>query len=279
MLPVTVRKAWLLFVGVGWLLSAAVSWAAPSALSLAKEADKLYKAGKYLEAAKVLEQAYAAEATPVFLYNLARAYDQGGEEQAALDTYRKYVGLPSKDTQPELLKRANLSMDRLRLSVANKEAAEKVQQAEREKLEKEAQAANLKAATEAATAKKQRELFEAQEQARVAAQKSQLSGRKLAAFVVGGVAVAAGGTGLVMGLLANGSRSQFGKASSSADKQRLESATRTQSLIADISFATALAAAVAAVIVFPKGPSEPGPVSIGVVPSSNGTSLTVGGQF
>ncbi len=246
---------------------------------MAKEADKLYKAGNYSEAAKMLEQAYADEPTPVFLYNIARAYDQAGEERLALESYRKYVSLPSKDTQPELLKRANLNMDRLRIAVANKEASEKVREAERKRLEQETDNAKRRADTEAARANQQREDFERQEKERLNAAGKGRTLRKTGAFVAGGAAVAAAGTGLIFGLLAGGSRQSFGSAQTFADKQRFEATTRTQSLVADICFGTAIAAAVTAVILFPKGPSEEAPVRLDIAPSNGGATVFVGGRF
>jgi tetratricopeptide (TPR) repeat protein len=253
--------------------------AAPSATALAKEADRLYKAGNYAEAAAKLESAYAQEPTAVFLYNMARAYDQAGEERLALENYRKYVAQPSKETQPELLKRANLNMDRLRISVANQEAADKLREAERQRLADEAAQAKQRAEAEAAKGAAEREAFQARENQRVDSALQSRTRRKTIAFVSGGVAVAAAGTGLVFALLSNGSRQQFSGAQTLADKQRLESTTKTQALVADIGFVTAIAAAVTAVIVFPKGTAEPAPVSLDVVPSAGGATVLIGGSF
>src|SRR4051812_6291443 len=90
--------------------------ASPKATQLAKDGDRLYKEGKYREAADALKQAYEVDKNPVLLFNIARAYDQAGDLQIALDTYREYISLP--DTDPQLVKRANLAMDRLRALVA-----------------------------------------------------------------------------------------------------------------------------------------------------------------
>src|SRR6185295_9175625 len=46
---------------------------------LAKEGDRLYKDGKYREAADAMKQAYELDKNPVLLFNMARAYDQAGD--------------------------------------------------------------------------------------------------------------------------------------------------------------------------------------------------------
>ena len=72
----------------------------PKAASLAKEADRLYRDNKYKEAAETLKQAYEADPNALYLYNIARAFDQAGELESSLDYYRKYVGLPSDESTP-----------------------------------------------------------------------------------------------------------------------------------------------------------------------------------
>lgn len=234
---------------------AGLTHAAPNAraTALAKDAERLYKDGQYKEAAKLLEEAQALEPNPKFLYNMARAYDQAGELQPALDAYRKYVGLPTTDSEPDLVKKANLSMDRLRQLLARQEADSRIRDAEKERLEKEAKEARERADAEAEKSRRQKAQFEAKEKAQSETQQTKTSGRKTAAFVVGGVGVAALGLGLTFGLLSNGSKQAFRSATTVDDKRAQQSATLTQSVVADISLLVGVACAVTAIILFPKG--------------------------
>lgn len=260
------------------LVSAAASWAA-TPRALAKEADRLYKQGKYREAVDRLREAYQSEPNPVYLFNLARALDQAGEVDAALDAYRQYVSQKAEDTQPELVKKANLAMDRLRTFAAKAEAERAQQEAERKRLDDERQKAELKAAEETRAALEQRQAYEAKERAAREAEVSKVNGRRVGALVLGGTAVAAIGTAVGFGLWANGSKRAFLAATTLQDKARLEADTKTQALVADLALVAGLATAVGAVILFPKGPAPSGHVTVGVVPVTGGGLATLGGLF
>src|SRR3990167_2971225 len=136
------------------------------ASALAKEAYRFYKDNKYKEAAETLRQAYDADPTPLYLYNIARAYDQAGELEQSQEYYRKYVALSSDETQPDLVKKANLAMDRIRTLLARGSADKQVRDAEKQRLEEEARKAEARADAEANEARKQRREFEAKEKAR-----------------------------------------------------------------------------------------------------------------
>ena len=246
----------------------------PKATALAKDADRLYKDNRYKDAAETLKQAYDAEPTALYLYNIARAYDQAAELELSLEYYRKYVGLPSDETQPDLVKKANLAMDRLRTLVARGEADKKLRDAEKQRLEDDARKAEARADAEAAEARKQRREFEAKEKARREETEKRVNGRKLAAYVTGGVAVAGLGLALGFGLAANGNKDAFRKAETLADKQQLEAATRTTAAVSDISLLVGVAAAVATVVIYPKGPDEPDKaVSVAFVPMVGGGAM------
>jgi tetratricopeptide (TPR) repeat protein len=86
------------------LTAAAMAWAAPA--KNAKDDEKtaaarrfyetgtlLFDRGEFLDAAKEFERAYAETPRAELLYNIASAYDKGGERQKAVDNYRKYVAL------------------------------------------------------------------------------------------------------------------------------------------------------------------------------------------
>lgn len=271
---------------VGALLLCFVACAAfaanPKATALIKEGDRLYKENKYREAAEALKKAYDLEPAPTLLYNIARAYDQAGELKIALDYYRQFVGNEGADAA--LVKKANLAMDRLRTLVAKDEATAQLADAEKKRLEDEAKAAKEKAASEAEKARLQKEQYEAEKKAAQAASQSKSNTRLAISLVIGGVAVGALGTGIAFGVLAGQSKQQFTTAATVADKKRLQSETQTRALIADVGFGAALATAVIAVIVFPKGGSaEPAPAekSVQVVfgPSSDGAFAGIRGSF
>jgi len=61
------------------------------ALKLFEQSAGLYREGKFAEAADLLERAYGMHKEPVLLYNLARAYDGLGENQKAVDAYKRYL--------------------------------------------------------------------------------------------------------------------------------------------------------------------------------------------
>jgi tetratricopeptide (TPR) repeat protein len=61
------------------------------ALELFNQSADLYAQGKFDEAAKLLEKAYALHPEPVLLYNLGRAYEGLGENQKAIDAYTHYL--------------------------------------------------------------------------------------------------------------------------------------------------------------------------------------------
>jgi tetratricopeptide (TPR) repeat protein len=263
------------------LLAAGAAVAAnPKASALAKDADRLYKDNKYKEAAETLKQAYEAEPTPLYLYNIARAYDQAAELELSLEYYRKYVGLPSEDTQPDLVKKANLAMDRIRTLVARGEADKKVNDAEKKRLEDDAKKAEARAEAEASEARKQRREFEAKEKARREAESQRINGRKLIAYGTGGAGIACLGSALIFGIASNANKDAFRKSETLADKRRLETETRTTAAIADITLVVGVAAAIATVIIYPKDAEPERSVNVVLVPTVGGGAMAgIGGTF
>lgn len=267
-------------LALGLCLASLAAAANPKAAALAKEADKLYKDNKYREAAQKLEEAFAADPAPLYLYNIARAYDQAGDLEKSLEQYRRYVGLPSNETTPDLVKKANLAMDRLRTLVARKEADEKVRDAEKQRLEDDAKKAEARADAEAAEARRQRREFEAKEKARREAESKTINTRKLGAFIAGGVGVAALGTSLGFALGANGAKGAFRQAVTLSEKQRLEAETKTLAAVTDVSLLVGLAAVTTAAILFPWGGEEPEKrVQVVLAPVAGGAVAGIGGTF
>jgi hypothetical protein len=168
-------------------------------------------------------------------------------------------------------------MDRLRQILARQEADARVNDAEKDRLEKAARAEKERADDEAAKARRQKATFEAKEKDQQQAQQTSINGRRLAAFVVGGVGAAALVTALVLGLLSNGTKEAFRVATLLETKRLTQTQTVTQAVVSDVSLLIGLAAAVTAVILFPKGEPAPDAVSFFVAPLSQGAfgALTV----
>src|SRR5947209_1819516 len=101
--------------------------------ALIREGERLYQSGQYKQAAETLIKAQALEPDPRLVYNIARAYDQAGELDLALDYYQRYVN-STEGTDPTLLKRSALSIERLRGLLAREEQSQKA----REELERQA---------------------------------------------------------------------------------------------------------------------------------------------
>ncbi len=237
----------------------------PKFTQLVKQAERLYGSGKYKDSAEKLIEAYVYDPHPRIIYNIARAYDQAGELELALEYYQRYVK-SNEGTDPTLLKRSALSIDRVR---------ELIKQGE-ENRQKQAQlAAEAKAADERATRESEGKR-RAQDELRLresAAAEERVRARghaRIAAYTLGGVAVAGLGTGLVFALQSNGSKAQFLEATTVEQKKQFEARTRQQALIADIGFGVGLVAAATAVILHPWGPDEP------AAAGTEGVSLRVG---
>ena len=80
------------------------------ALELFEQSKTLYDRGEFREAAALLERAHAAYQEPVLLYNLARAYQEAGELEKALDAYERYLA-----ADPEVKDRAGIEQRIARL--------------------------------------------------------------------------------------------------------------------------------------------------------------------
>ena len=251
----------------------------PKASALAKDADRLYRDNKYKEAAETLRQAYEADPTGLYLYNIARAYDQAGELELSQDYYRKYVALPSDEAQPELVKKANLAMDRIRTLLARGSADKQVRDAEKKRLEEDTRKAEARADAEASEARKQRQEFAEKEKVRKDAENKQVNVRKLAAYGTGGAAIVGLGLALGFGIGSNANREAFRTANTLVLKQQTEVATRTTAAVADVSLIIGVAAAVATVILYPKGDEAEKSVTVVLAPISGGAVAGFGGSF
>jgi len=240
-------------------LSLAAMGAGPNprrAQALVKEAEKLYLQAKYKEAAELLKKAHEIEPDPKILYNIARALDQAGDLPAALDYYRQY--LASNETDPTLLKRATLSVERLRTLINKQEQQQAQSDAARKKMEEETSAAQAKAAEEQKRMEAERVASEQRRKVEAQRDIENYRASRTWAIASGAGALLAAGGGVVFGLKALEAHSAFTSAGTQTDKDTLKSVTQQRAIFADASYGVGLALAVTAFFLFPKGP-EPAP--------------------
>jgi tetratricopeptide (TPR) repeat protein len=80
-------------------------------VALNEEGGALYAAGDYRRAAERFLQAYAVDADPNLLFNIASCYEALGDIDAALEKYRAFLAAP--DADPEGRPRAEQAIARL----------------------------------------------------------------------------------------------------------------------------------------------------------------------
>lgn len=261
------------------VLPSLVFAANPKAAALAKEGDRYYKDGKYKEAAESLRKAYEIDPNPTLLYNRARALDQAGELKASLAAYREFVGLEGASS--DLVKKANLAMDRLRGLVAKLDAEEAAREAEKKKADEEAQKEKERVAAELAASQKRQAELEAKQEKELSQAVKTYNLRRSLAFVAGGLAVASLGSGIIFGVTANGARTSFNGATDVAGKDQFRKDAQTLAVVADVSYGAAIVFAAATIIVFPKyaDPSVEKKVDVAVAPVPGGFAASMGVRF
>ena len=243
--PTKLRSALAVLLSSALSLSPLAVHAAPNRTSagLQREAERLYEAGKYREAAETLKKATAKDNDPTLLFNIARAYEQAAELPDALDYYKQYLEVGDDET---LVRRSQLAVDRIGALLVKQTEGE----LERKRLSEEA----ARAQAEAETASQERNRAE---QAELEARTRRESSAKTGSFVAGGLGVAALGTGVAFGLLALSAKNDFAQAPTIDEKRTLEDTVKSRALIADIGFGLGIAAAVTAFLLYPKADAPP----------------------
>ncbi|MCP3139052.1 tetratricopeptide repeat protein [Pyxidicoccus xibeiensis] len=270
---------------LAFVLSAALALAPPVALAqrggsknapaLIKEGERLYQAGKYKEAAEALKKAHELAPNPKLIYNIAFALENAGELRDALSWYQQYVG-STEGTDPTLLKRSARGIDRLQVLIKKEEQAQASADTERQKLQEEAEAARQRAEQEQAATRRAEEENQRQRQAEYERAMKSYKRQRIAAFAIGGVAVAGVGAGVLFGMQARDSREQFDLATRLEDKQARADDTKSKALLADIGFGVGLAGAITAIILYPKeGPPVAGEVRVTLAPRGAGAGMEV----
>ncbi len=221
-------------VGLLLTLFAFGARAAPPAESdfsrLNRVGEKAYQEGRYFEAAELLSQAHAINPVPALLFNIARGYQRGGNDEQAIRFYQRY--LDAQGTDAETVKKSARALDQLRTQAAAASAAASA--AERE--------AKAQAATEQAAREKARQLEEeaARERTRapvVLEPAQQASAPSLVPsivlFSVSGAAVIAG---VVLGFSARSQARAFEQTFDASQRPLLKQAAQRQAVGADICF-------------------------------------------
>ncbi|MDC0713688.1 hypothetical protein POL68_34800 [Stigmatella sp. ncwal1] len=270
---------WVCLVLLALLLSPPLAHAqrgAKNQAALVKEGERLYSARRYREAADTLKKAYEASPDPRILYNIARAYEQVGDLRESMNHYNQFISTSSGETDPLLVKRAHSAVERLRLLIDKEEQQQVAVDAERKRLQDEADAARKQAEAEQETARRAEENSQRQQQAEYQRAQNSYRRTRLAAFVLGGVSVASVGTGILFGLQARDARKKFDAATQLEDKESAADSTRGKALVADTGFGVGLAAAIGAIILYPKeGPPAQGEVRMTVAPQGLGAGMEV----
>lgn len=245
-----------------------------NAQALVKEGERLFKERKYLESAEALKKAVELKPDPLYIFNIAVALEYGGELDESLAWYQRYVD--AEGTDPALVKRSARAIDKLRLLIEKQAQTRAASDAERQRLQGEAEAAQRKAEQEQLAARRAEEENQRRQQAEYERALKSYKRQKIAAFAVGGVALAGAGAGVFFGLQAKDARKQFDDARNVDDKEDFADSTRSKSLLADIGFGVGLAGAVTAVILYPKGgPPAEGEVRVTLAPRGVGAGMEV----
>lgn len=80
------------------------------AVALFAESVTAYREGRFDDAAGLLDEAYALQPEPVLLYNLGRAREGAGDDDAAADAYRRYLAAEGTDATDASAARARLAV-------------------------------------------------------------------------------------------------------------------------------------------------------------------------
>ena len=187
---------------------------------------------------------------------------------------RYYQQYKAKGTDLQLLKRADLFIDRLRVQQQKEEATAAAAEAERKRLREETAAAQRRVEVEREAARRAEEAHQlrmkaAYEDALVARRRMQVT-----SFALGGVALAGAGVGTFFGLKSRAARTAFDAATELDPKLEAKRATRANAVLADIGFGVGLASAVAAVLLYPKEPlPKPGEARLTLAPQGAGAGM------
>ena len=238
-----------------------------------KQAAKLYDQKKFLEAVDSLEKAYELAPDTRLIYNIAYAYDLAGKLKEAISYYERYLR-DGEDAQ--LRRRAQSSIDRLRLQQEKEATATAAADAERKQLQDQAETERRRAEAEQESSRKADEANQVRLQAAYDNAVAARRRMQITSVAIGGVAVGGAVLGTIFGLKANASRAQFNSTTDLTTKLAARDATLNNAHIADIGFGVGLVGAVAAFLLYPKDAlPEPGQPRVTLAPAGLGTGVEV----
>lgn len=217
-----------------------------------------FRSGRYLEAARAFEQAYAIDPQPALVYNQARSFERALESDRAIAAYERFIQLPG--TTAALRAKALETLDALR--------REQVARAARRVPTRDFMPAPSAPVPSAPTGSADLS---------TAAPTPEPDRTVEWALVGGGAALVAGGA--IAGALALGSEADFDDALERrvprAELEDLQARAEDRARIADVLLVSGAAAAATGLVLFlvRRGPEPGRPVSGG---SSGGRSLSVG---
>lgn len=136
-------------VGVG---AAGAETIKEKALALFEKSDKAYKAGKFEEAVKLLQEAHTLYPEPILLYNLGRAQEGMGDIEGAIASYERYLEDGKQISDRGAIERR---VETLKAQLANQDS-EAQRLAEEEARRKQAEQARQRAEEERRRAEQQR---------------------------------------------------------------------------------------------------------------------------
>ena len=213
---------------------------------LAADARAAYDRGEYSTAVELYLEAYGAGPAAGLLYNIAVIYDRKlGEKQLAVDFYRRYIR--ALDAEPAVVKRATRRVQQLKSA-----------------LKREAEPP-LPAPTETPPDPLPREPVPT----------SVDDDGRLWGWIAGGVGAGLFVGGVILGVAANATESDYHDATTRDEKLDLRDEGHAQALTADILMGVGLTAgAVGAWLLLADRTGEPSP-EIGIAPASTGEGALV----
>jgi len=234
---------------------------------LAAEAAGAYKAGDFIRAAELLEEAYKLQPISPIIYNLAKAYDKLTEDDKALDLYKKYIVAP--DADPKLKQRAETRIANINNQKANPGAPEvRPRKAGKEP----AMGENLVTPN----------LTDPVEDPKVAAQRRERRDTQMwrgLGFGSLGLGVALLGAGIGLGVAALGQQDSFHASIVEADKRHFRDMAKSYAIGADVLYAVGAAAVGVSAYFLYRGFRPAPSAHAALVPLDHGGALVVGGTF
>lgn len=223
------------------------------------EALQHFKAGEYEQAVEDFQAAYALDEQPVLVYNIARSYEKGLKRKEAIEYYERYIDLPGSTA-----KLRNRALEAL-VALKREESAR----------------AEVSAAEESAS-------NETPSLTSVTTKPPTGKDRTLEWALIGSGAALLG-TGVVFGVLALNSNSDFEAARDAPDRtadqdqaiQDLADEADRNALIADVLYGVGAAAAVTGIVLFlATGNNTNSNVALGPVNGPrSGTGIALSGRF